>query len=307
MNSRPVALSGYSWALVSTACLSTVYIFSKHALQTLSRATFLPLWFLVGTLASFSYLSVSHQRRQVLAVVSIWRQILLIGLLESISMFAFFLEIELIDPTLVSFFNNMTTVYEVIFGIVFFQERLTNTELSGMLLVLIGACIITYRAGNGVLLAFILAIFVHTLFRALSYVIAKPAATRIGPEALIGFRNLTMFVSSAAYALVLARDNLQIPSVNTAVIIFAGAVLGPFLGIMLLYRAFSLTDLAKVGIIQGSVPVFVLISTYLAFGTLPSPHQIMGGIMTIVGVFTLYAGRGDSGGKKASARNSHFS
>ena len=303
MNDRPVLVSGYIWALVSTACLGTVYIFSKYALQTLSLATFLPLWFLVATLASFAYLFVTRQWRQFLAVVPVWRPVLVIGLLEATAMFAFFVEIELIDPTLVSFFNNMSIVYQVLFGFLFFKEHLTWTELGGMLLVLAGAGAITYKAGNIVFLAFLLAIFVHTLFRSFSYVIAKPVATRIGPEVLNSFRNLAMFLISAGYALILVNDQIQIPSVNAATAVLAGALLGPFLGILLLYRALSLLDLAKVGIIQGSVPVFVLASSFLAFNTIPRPHQIIGGAMTMVGVFVLYAGRGALDKKMSKAGN----
>ncbi len=71
----------------------------------------------------------------------------------------------------------------------------------------------------------------------------------------------------------------------------AGALLGPFLGMMLFYRAVSLIDLAKVGIIQGSVPVFALASAFIVFGTLPSLYQILGGALTIGGVYALYSGR----------------
>jgi len=290
MNLRPAALSGYTWALASTACLGTVYIFSKGALGYLSLATFLPLWFLTGTIAAFAYLGLSGRMRVVLSALTVWKPILVIGLLESIAMFAFFLEIELIDPTLVSFFNNMTMVYQVMFGVIFLKERLTYIELGGMGLVLFGASIITYRAGNIVLIACLLAIFVHTLFRALSYLIAKPVAAQIGSDVLLGLRNLVMLLSAIVFALSLARDQLQLPSIYAAGMAIAGALLGPFLGMMLFYRAVSLIDLAKVGIIQGSVPVFTLASAFIAFGTLPSPYQILGGALTIVGVYALYSG-----------------
>lgn len=296
MNGKPLAASGYVWAWASTACLGGIFVLSKYALQTLSRATFLPLWFLVATLASFAYLYVSHQRHQVLAAMSIWQRVLAVGLLDGVGMFAFFLEIELIDPTLVSFFANMTTVYNVLFGILFFKERLTYTELLGMLFVLGGACTISYRSGQIVFLAFLLAIFVHTLFRSLSYVVAKPVAAQIGPEVLVGFRNLVLFLLSVVYALILARSNLQVPSAQASIATFVGALLGPFLGIVLLYRALSLIDLAKVGIIRGTMPVFVSASAVLAFGTIPRPHQIIGGVMTIAGVFALYAERKGPGG-----------
>ena len=105
-----------------------------------------------------------------------------------------------------------------------------------------------------------------------------------------------LFLSSAVYALVVARDNLQIPSVYTTAVIVVGAFLGPFLGILLFYRALSLLDLTKVGLIRGTMPVFVLASSFLAFGIVPWPHQIIGGAMTIAGVFILYAGRGSAGG-----------
>jgi drug/metabolite transporter (DMT)-like permease len=291
MNLRPAALSGYTWALASTACLGTVYIFSKIALGSLSQATFLPLWFLTGTIAAFAYLALSGRGRAVLSAVKVWKLILIIGLLESIAMFAFFLEIELIDPTLVSFFNNMTTVYQVLLGIIFLKEHLTYVELGGMGLVLLGASIITYQAGNVVLVAFLLAVFVHTLFRALSYLLAKPVAAQIGSEVLLSFRNLVMFLSATVFALSLARYQLQPPSIHAAGMTIAGALLGPFLGMMFFYRAVSLIDLAKVGIIQGSVPVFALASAFIAFGTLPSPYQILGGAMTIAGVYALYLGR----------------
>jgi len=169
-------------------------------------------------------------------------------------------------------------------------------------LVLFGASIITYRAGNVVLIAFLLAIFVHTLFRALSYLIAKPVAVQIGSDVLLSLRNLVMFLSAVVFALSLARDQLQPPSIYAAGMTIAGALLGPFLGMMLFYRAVSLIDLAKVGIIQGSVPVFALASAFIVFGTLPSPYQILGGALTIGGVYALYSGRTRSRNESPGAR-----
>jgi len=288
--SQPSPAKGYLLAVASTASLGMVFIFSKTILQTLNRETFIPLWYLAGFLLVAAYLLLTGQARSLLVPRRLWGPVLAVGLLNSVAAVAFFWEIQLTDPTLVSFFGRMETVYTVLWGVLFLRERLNRREVAGMALTLIGALLITYAAGQIVLQAFLLSIFVETLFFSLAFLVSKVALNHAMPAAaLAGYRSLLMSLLTAIYATLAGQ--WMAPTPRELLLIGSGAIFGPFLTWVLLMHALARADASKVAVIRNTQPVFVALYSLIIFGALPALRQMFGGALAVAGVILILVAR----------------
>ena len=121
-------------------------------------------------------------------------------------------------------------------------------------------------------------------------VFAKLAVGEISPMMLIMWRWLGVVL----IALLLARKELvqQWPLIRTHLV---------FLGIMgalgfsafnaLFYSAAHQTTALNMGIVQGTIPVFVMLGSFFAFGTRVNRTQTIGVLVTMAGVLTVAGGR----------------
>jgi drug/metabolite transporter (DMT)-like permease len=66
----------------------------------------------------------------------------------------------------------------------------------------------------------------------------------------------------------------------------AGAIL-EFVAILTAYYSYKHIEASRSSIVQSLKGIFVLLVAFLAFGTLPLPHQLAGGIITVAGVLIM--------------------
>jgi len=285
-------LSGYAFAVASTAALAVTFIASKYVLRVMNRATFAPLWFAVAFFLSLVYLAGSRRWDALRTLRWAWRPVLGVGVLNTVSVVAFFWEIQRIDPTLVSFFGRLGTLYTVLFGVVLLRERLSREEMAGMVITLVGAALLTYRAAPIVWAAFLVALFGDALFASLSTLAGKVAVQQgADAVALAGARaGVTSFLT-LVYALI--SGQFYIPSLPDSVLaaIPLGAFCGPFLSYVLLYQALARLEVSKVSIVRNLQPFFVAVYSFVLFHTLPGLKEMLGGVIVTAGVGLLIHSR----------------
>jgi len=71
---------------------------------------------------------------------------------------------------------------------------------------------------------------------------------------------------------------------------FIGSVLGPFLTVVTGYLALKYIPVSQKAIIASTKGIFVVIGSYFYFGQLPDTIIIVGGLVTIIGVFIISYG-----------------
>jgi len=281
---------GYLLGIASSASMGLIFIFSKAALATLNRETLAPLWYFASLLMALAYLILTEQVHSLLIPRRLWLPILLMGLFNSIGAIAFFWEIQVTDPTLISFFGRMEPVYTVVWGTLFLNERLNRREMLGIVVTLGGALLITYASGQIVLQAFLLSIFVETLFFSLGILVTKLALERAAtPGALVSYRSLLMCLFTAAYALIAGKWTSPHP--RELLLIGGGAFFGPFLSWLLLMIALTHADASKLAIIRNLQPLFVVLYSLVILGTAPTSRQMLGGAATVAGVLLILSAR----------------
>jgi len=298
---------GYGLALLSTAIVATTFIISKIALRSVS-----PLWFSIywyGAASVYAALYTRIRPSTPLPLCSLapyhpepsgrglahgllprsWRPLLVLGATTAVSALLWFTQIQMADPALVSFFGNLSAVFTVVLGVTLLGERLRWREGVGAVIILAGALLITFRAAPIVWLVFGMAVG-QNLLHAGGTFIAKRAIATLSPGSLTLVRATSTSLFLAAFGL-FSHGRWVCPPANTLALILVGAVGGPFLSYVLFYRALAVVNASTAALIGATRPLFVLLYGFFIFQTLPLPHQIAGGLLSIAGVALLFSTR----------------
>lgn len=287
------ANKGYLLALLSVIAVANVYIFSKAALAEVSIPQFGVYWFSFGLLwiLLYAWYKKSYKIFKGLSSKN-YRVLLFLGIIEIISTYYFFKSIHVIsNPTIVSFLGNMSPVFMIVLSFFFLKERFGTIEFLGMILVLFGAFVISYKGNMDLRDMFINGtqdVLLYSLFSAVNYVVVKKNITKIHPILLTISRCVFLLVFSFI-ALLFFKDSLII-SETAFINIFIGSLLGPFLTVIAGYLALQYITSSRRAIISSTRGIFVLLGAYLYFGQFPKAIALIGGAITIVGVFVIAYG-----------------
>lgn len=287
-------LKGYAFALLATIAFSNIYIFSKAALNQLHLAQFGLYWFLVATVANIAWFLYRGQHRTLSQLnTGQWRVLALLGVLEIITTGLFYLSIQLIpDPAVTSFLGNMYPVFLTIMGVTYLNERFSLLEGIGASLALLGAFVVSYQGGTSFSELFIpgtIIVLFNAFFAALASVVVKQHVGRMSPELFNTNRSVWLLLFSVT--MFIALDQAFVFDVKVLGNIAFGALVGDFLAVLLIYYSFFYIEASKSSIVQSTKVVFVLIGSVLYFGNMPLPHQLAGGLLTLIGVILISAAR----------------
>ncbi len=285
---------GYFFAILGTVAFASEYIFSKAAFAEVHLAQFGVYWFSVCFLLMLLWSLIKGKLRQLRTLTK--RQIhilLLLGVLEILTATTFYLSIFIIpDPAVTSFLGNMFPVMLVFGGVFILKERFGPIEAGGAVVALAGAFIVSYSGdatlenlfipGTGV-------VVVNAVFATIASLVVKVHVRKMSAELLNLNRSVWLLVFSFVMFVVYGQS-FEIP-VSALRNIVIGAFLGPFLAILAIYYSFRYFEASRSSVVQSLKGIFVLIGAYLFFGTFPLPHQLAGGLITIIGVLIMTLAR----------------
>lgn len=281
---------GYLFALVATIGFANVYIFSKAALNEISLAQFWFYWFAIGLVLNmlFNLLNGSFRLLRGLKLKE-YRSFFILGFLEIATTTTFFLSLRTIpDPAVTSFMGNMFVVFLVILGVIMLKERFSLIESIGVIITIGGAFTVGFKGGSSIKEFFIPGtglVLVNTFLAAFTSICAKKTIHRFNPSLVNFNRTFFLFLFSVVFFLI-SGEELAIPF-SALKNITIGAILGPFLGILFVYYSFKHIEASRSSVIQGLKGLFVLIGTFIYFGSLPSNIQLTGGLLSVVGVLVM--------------------
>lgn len=282
-------IKGYLFAIIATLTFSNVYIFSKVALNEVPLAQFGSLWYSVVALACFFFAFFNKKLVQVFHLTR--KQILMLltlGVLEIATTTLFFLSIHVIpDPAVTSFLGNMFPVMVMLGGIFILHEKFGPIEIFGGFLALSGAFLISYRGGTTLETFFIQGtgiVFFNALFATTATLLVKTQIKNLSPELLNLNRAVWLLIFSVIMYYVMGDSSSF--SGKAAINTIAGAIL-EFIAILTVYYSYKFIEASRSSIVQSMKGIFVLIVSFLLFGTLPLPHQLWGGIITVAGVLIM--------------------
>lgn len=281
---------GYFFAILATVSFSNVYVFSKAALNEIHLIQFGFYWYAMGALLN-SIWSAWRGNLKIVGALSKPQILILIllGFLEILTNTTFFLSIHIIpDPSVTSFLGNLYPVFLTLGAVVLLKERFSFVESIGVFLAFAGAFVISYQGGASLGEMFIsgtTVVFINALLAAGTSIVVKLNVKKLSPELITLNHNLWLLIF-ATVLMFATGQSFVVPSsalINMAI----GSFLGPFMGILTIYYSFQFIEASRSSIVQSLKGIVVLIGAYLYFGTLPLPHQLLGGLLTVVGVLIM--------------------
>lgn len=212
---------------------------------------------------------------------------LLIAFLEGAATGLFYMAINAMEnPAVVSFIGNIGPVFVILLGFTLLRERFRLTQLAGIGLTLIGLFVINYREGGfagfldpgaiyviGASFLFALATIAGRKYRGL----LNPAYMSLLRSLMLAILMIYLFIAGSEGRL------LDIP-VFTWRDIILGSLLETMIVIVFAYQALKLIEATKTSLIISSKGVWALILAWLFLGVFPSLFQLVGGLLTLVGV-----------------------
>jgi len=290
---RSNQLTGFLFAFFSTVTLSGGYMFSKAALNLVDLFHFGFYWFGFATLWNFAFIFKIRKRLR-LKDISRKGWIAIFGntFFEVVGSSLFYIAIQQMEnPAIVSFFVNMGAVFILILGYLFLNERFRVIEYIGIFVTLAGVFLINYHTdtrisgssitGTGLIVG-------STICIAIAIVIAKKAVKSIEPIILTTGRIVTLFTLSLV-VLIIKHESFSVPLaviVNTGI----GSFMGPFLALLTSYYALKYIDASFVTVISSTKSLFLVFLTYAFFSIRITDYQLIGGIITILGIILISIG-----------------
>lgn len=290
----PDKIKGYGFAFLATVSMANVYVFSKAALNELSLYQFGFYWFGLAIVWNILY-AVPTGKWRIIKRLGRKEYLILfvLGMVELFGTILFFMSIKKADdPAIMSFLQNLVPLFVILMGVSILGERFTVLQFSGMLITLAGAAVTSFTGniadkgffvpGTGLMLA-------STVFLATTMIITKKYIKNLDPGLLATNRSVYLF-SSALLMIILSGETIIISSTALFNVSF-GSLIGPFLTAVSMYSALKFIEASKSTIIQSSKGIFVTLGAWMYFRTIPESFQIIGGIITIIGVIILITAR----------------
>lgn len=287
-------VKGISLAFLATLGMANVYVFSKAALLEVNYYQFQFYWFGFAMIYILPFLIITGMIKKIPGLSRASNlTLVLIGFLELGAASLLFLAIQLAEnPTTISFLSNLTPIFVTIFGIRFLGERFNSVEAIGIIMTIAGVILITYTRDTSIAEFFGKGsgwILVSSVFSSISIVIAKSRIKNIHPG-ILTLNRIVFIFAFALGAMLIRRESFAI-SRTAAMNMAIGSLLGPFLTGLAQYSALKYIEASRTMIIQATRSLFVLAGSVIYLSILPELLQLIGGLITIVGVVVLTWGK----------------
>jgi drug/metabolite transporter (DMT)-like permease len=179
-----------------------------------------------------------------------------------------------------------------ILGIRFLGERFNVVEAVGIILTIGGVILITYTRDTTIREFFGKGsgwILVSSVFSSISIITAKSRIRDIHPAILTVNRIVFLLVFASA-AMIIRQESFTV-SGRAAFNLAIGSLMGPFLTGLAQYSALRYIEASRSMIIQSTRSLLVLVGSMIYLSIVPELLQLIGGIITILGVIVMTWGK----------------
>ncbi len=281
---------GYMYAIIATTALANVYIFSKAALNQVHIAQFGFYWFGFAIIWNIIF-SLATGKFKTIKPVSAFqaKHLFGIGIVEIVATSTIFIAIAIIpNPTIPSMLRNLEPVLIVLLAALILNEKYNRIETFGVILTLLGTIIISINKINDINHLFINGVqfvVISSVFFAIRTIWSKKVIHHFTAHAL-NLNKVSFLFITAIVALLLSKQGLYINRVALLNILI-GSLIGPFLTSYTQFLSFQFIDASRSTLVQSTCGFFTLLLSYIYFGELPFLYQIVGGVITIIGLVIL--------------------
>ena len=285
--------TGYYYAFGASFALAASFIFSKSVLNKISLIQFGFIWFSMGILWNSiwfilkkDYLELKGSFNKKLGIA------LVVALIEGIATGLFYIAIKKMEnPAVVSFIGNIGPVFVTILGITILKERFNRFQLAGIIITILGVFFINYRIGGftGFLERGSMYIVLASLFFAIATILGRAFSNLLVP----GFMSLLRSgILAVSFLLMLILTGQSVPfDITSWRDMILGSLLETLITIVFAYQALKYIEATRTSLIISSRSVWTLFLAWIFLDVFPVQYQIIGGILTLLGVWLITLNR----------------
>jgi len=281
--------NGYLFALGASLALAASFIFSKSALNHLSMLHFGMLWFSMGVIWNGLWFFIRGDYKNVKGDAGRKTAVAIsIAVLEGVATGLFYLAIKAMEnPAVVSFIGNIGPVFVTVMGILILKERFRSSQLIGILLTIVGVFVINFREGG--FTGFLDPGSVYVIAAAFLFSLATILGRHMHQLLVPGYMSLIRsFLLAVTMAILFFRSGELMPLPSDIWKDLAlGSMLETLIVIVFAYQALKLIEATKTSLIISTKGVWTLILAWIFLDVFPTGFQLVGGLLTLVGVWMI--------------------
>lgn len=204
-----------------------------------------------------------------------------VGFLVAASTLLSYESVRYINPGIASVLGRVTTLFNLIFGIILLHERLTKGQLIGGAVAIIGAVVIVFQPGDYLRLGSVIVLGSSILY-ALHALIVKRWGGEM--EFVEFFFYRVFFTSLFLVSFAAARQQMILPTGWQWLQMLMVGTVDVTLSRALYYSTMRKMPLSVHSIVLTLSPVGSILMTMLLFGIFPTTQQFIGGALVLAGV-----------------------
>ncbi|MFH0759032.1 MAG: DMT family transporter [Bacteroidota bacterium] len=283
--------TGTLFALGASLALAGSFVFSKSVLNQVSMIHFGLLWFSLGVLWNGIWFLFRKEYKSLYPSFGLKTRVaLVIAALEGAATGLFYMAIRSMEnPAVVSFIGNIGPVFVTIMGLTLLKEKFKGSQLAGILVTILGVFVINYREGGlaGFLDSGALYVIAASFFFALATIAGRKFRQHLNPAYMSLVRSTLLAVAMAILCMFGGEKGIF----DISLLVWRNLLLGSFLETMIVivfaYQALKMIEATRTSLIISSKGVWTLILAWIFLGAIPSGIQLVGGIMTLAGVWLI--------------------
>jgi len=287
--------TGTLYAFGAALALAGSFVFSKTVLNHLSMVHFGVIWFSLGVIWNGIWFLMKKEYRGL--IQSFGRKslvALLIAFLEGLATGLFYLAIKAMEnPAVVSFIGNLGPVFVTLMGLTLLGERFKGRQITGIVITIIGVFVINYRQGGfaGFKDPGALYVISASFLFALATIAGRKYREYLNPAYMSLLRSVMLAVAMAILLGLEPENRLVVSSFPVWRALVIGSLLETLIVIVFAYQALKLIEATKTSLIISSKGVWTLVLAWIFLGVFPGGFQLVGGILTLVGVWLITTGK----------------
>ncbi len=276
-------LRGILFALLAALGYSSVYVLAKYAQMHVTTDVFLPWWFFMASIYTFTIITLRGELGKFLSSIKKHTFFFVyFGLSEAIATFTFFFLLRIMNPSVISFVGNLSPVFVALWGFFILKEKLTPLEIIGGSIAIAGVLIISNASPRGDLPKIMLIVAMVLVF-SLNTILVRIKVQDIPPIFIVSLRTYALFTAYALYH-IYVNHGIVLPDIKAIPYIALGSFMGPVAATFSVFEALKNMKAADVSIIKSVQPLFVAIASYIFLNQPPGSPQLIGGVLIIIGV-----------------------
>lgn len=263
------------------------YIFARLLLPHLHPTVSAFFVLAVATAEVAAFAGLRRQLRWQLARTHFWF-FATVGALVAASTVLSYLSISYLDPGTASMLGKTGILFSLLLSIFWLHEQLSQTQLLGGALALIGAATLSYHPGTllqwGALL-----ILASTLLYSMHTAVVKQWG---GSMDLLNFFVFRLLSTSIFLALFAANSgHWRWPDPPTWLLLGLAGTIDVTVSRTLYYQTLRIFPMSLHTIVLMLSPVVSIVASLLLFGDFPTPQGLAGGLLVLAGVWIVNRGK----------------